>query len=50
MAIFDLKGDAFEVANQKLIYAGRVLKDESTIAENGVKEGTFLVCMAKPKV
>ena len=29
----------------KLIHTGKVLKDDSTVEENGIKEGEFLVCM-----
>lgn len=41
----------FEVERQKLIHAGKVLKDTATIGELGIKETEFIVCMvsAKPK-
>ncbi|EGZ30215.1 hypothetical protein PHYSODRAFT_553293 [Phytophthora sojae] len=40
----------FPVAQQKLIHAGKVLKDDSTLAEYNVKENDFLVVMVtKPK-
>jgi hypothetical protein len=32
-------------ARQKLIHAGKVLKDEDIISSTNVKEGEFLVCM-----
>ncbi|CAK4679587.1 unnamed protein product [Aphanomyces euteiches] len=39
------------VENQKLIHAGKVLKDESKLAEYNIKENDFLVVMVtKPKV
>jgi UV excision repair protein RAD23 len=48
VAIQTAKG--FDPAGQRLIHAGKVLKDEQTMTEAGVKEGTFLVCMvSKPK-
>ncbi|KAH8076963.1 hypothetical protein JL720_10262 [Aureococcus anophagefferens] len=34
----------------KLIHSGKVLKDEDTLADKGVTEQSFLVCMVtKPK-
>ncbi|KAL3674158.1 hypothetical protein V7S43_000119 [Phytophthora oleae] len=40
----------FPVAQQKLIHSGKVLKDDSTLAEYNVKENDFLVVMVtKPK-
>ncbi|CEG40877.1 uv excision repair protein rad23 [Plasmopara halstedii] len=40
----------FPVAQQKLIHAGKVLKDDSTLADYNVKENDFLVVMVtKPK-
>lgn len=41
----------FEVDRQKLIHAGKVLKDTSVISELGIAETDFIVCMvtAKPK-
>ena len=48
-AIYE-KNDDFIVEKQKLIHAGKVLKDEQIISETGVKEGNFLVVMiSKPK-
>lgn len=48
-AIHEKNGD-FIVEKQKLIHAGKVLKDEQIISETGVKEGNFLVVMiSKPK-
>lgn len=35
----------FAVAQQKLIHAGKVLKDESPLSEYNVKENDFLVVM-----
>lgn len=35
----------YAVEQQKLIHAGKVLKDESPLSEYGVKEGDFLVVM-----
>lgn len=39
---------------QKLIHSGKVLKDDTTVASNGINENDFIVCMitkevAKPK-
>ncbi|CAH0480812.1 unnamed protein product [Peronospora belbahrii] len=40
----------FPISQQKLIHAGKVLKDDSTLAEYNVKENDFLVVMVtKPK-
>jgi len=36
-----------EVSWQKLIFAGKVLTDESTLASNNIIEGSFLVLMVK---
>ncbi len=30
---------------QKLIHAGKVLKDESPLSETGINENEFIVCM-----
>jgi UV excision repair protein RAD23 len=50
-AIQGVRGETYAASLQKLIHAGKVLKDESTLEESGVKDGTFLVCMvSKPKV
>lgn len=35
----------FTVDKQKLIHAGKVLKDSQTIEEIGLKETDFIVCM-----
>jgi hypothetical protein len=35
----------FEPETQKLIYAGKILKDDQTVSAAGVKENDFLVCM-----
>lgn len=35
----------FAVAQQKLIHAGKVLKDDSKLAEYNIKENDFLVVM-----
>uniref|UniRef100_H3G763 UV excision repair protein RAD23 n=1 Tax=Phytophthora ramorum TaxID=164328 RepID=H3G763_PHYRM len=41
---------SFPASQQKLIHAGKVLKDDSTLAEYNVKENDFLVVMVtKPK-
>ena len=37
--------DAFPCAQQLLIHQGKVLKDETTMADNKVAEGGFLVVM-----
>ena len=37
--------DAFPCYQQLLIYKGKVLKDETTMEENGVVENSFLVVM-----
>jgi len=44
-AIGELKSE-FPSDLQKLIYSGRILKDENKVAEIGVKEGEFIVVMA----
>jgi UV excision repair protein RAD23 len=43
------------VDRQKLIHAGKVLKDDQTVSSLGIKESDFIVCMvtketAKPKI
>jgi len=49
--VLDLKGKIFsdlklgEVAEQKLIYQGKILKDEQTIASVGMKDGAIVVLM-----
>lgn len=35
---------------QKLIHSGKVLKDEQTIAELGITEADFIVCMLTKEV
>lgn len=35
---------------QKLIHAGKVLKDEQTVTELGLSESDFLVCMVTKEV
>lgn len=35
---------------QKLIHSGKVLKDEQTVAELGLSESDFLVCMLSKEV
>ena len=42
--IFALRPDA-PAERQKLIHSGKVLNNDSTITENNVKEGEFLVFM-----
>lgn len=37
--------DAFPCSQQLLIYKGKVLKDDTTMEENGVVENSFLVVM-----
>lgn len=50
--IADQKAE-FPTTRQKLIHSGKVLKDSQTIADTGIAENEFLVCMltkeAKPK-
>ncbi|KAK7231204.1 nucleotide excision repair protein [Aureococcus anophagefferens] len=51
-AVKGLIGVAAELkaAAMKLIHSGKVLKDEDTLADKGVTEQSFLVCMVtKPK-
>ncbi|KAL0020650.1 hypothetical protein WJX79_001265 [Trebouxia sp. C0005] len=46
----ETKGDAYPAANQVLIFQGKVLKDDTTLAENKVSENGFMVIMVtKPK-
>lgn len=46
----ETNGDAFPAANQVLIFQGKVLKDDTTLAENNVSENGFMVVMVtKPK-
>ena len=35
---------------QKLIHAGKVLKDTQTVAEIGVTEADFIVCMVSKEI
>ena len=44
--IFESKGDAYAIGNQKLIHAGKILGDEVPVASLGLTEKDFLVCMA----
>ena len=37
--------DSYPWSQQLLIHSGRVLKDESTLEENNIKEDSFLVVM-----
>lgn len=37
-------------ARQKLIHAGKVLKDEQLIAELGISEADFIVCMITKEI
>jgi len=43
-AIFAAKPE-FQVDRQKLIHSGKVLKDNVTLAESGITESDFVVCM-----
>ncbi|TMW56205.1 hypothetical protein Poli38472_008853 [Pythium oligandrum] len=44
------EAQSFSIEQQKLIHAGKVLKDESPLSEYGIKENDFLVVMVtKPK-
>lgn len=47
--IADSKSDS-PVERQKLIHSGKVLKDEQTIAELGITEADFIVCMLTKEV
>ncbi|CAI5537053.1 unnamed protein product [Closterium sp. Naga37s-1] len=48
--IFEIQGAAFPREQQLLIHQGKVLKDDSTLAESSVSENGFLVVMlTKPK-
>ena len=44
-AAIEATNDEMKVEFQKLIHSGKVLKDEQTLAEVGVKENDFLVIM-----
>ena len=37
--------DVYPAAQQMLIYKGKVLKDDTTLAENSVTENSFIVIM-----
>lgn len=39
--------DLGDVDSQKLIYSGKILKDEQSVDSSGIKEGGFLVLMIK---
>jgi len=42
----DVQGDALPKERQVLIFQGKILKDDTTLADNGVTENGFLVVMA----
>lgn len=44
-AIETVHGASYPAAQQMLIHQGKVLKDESTLAENNVVENSFIVIM-----
>lgn len=49
-AIAESKGQGWEAANQKLVFAGKILENALSLEASGWKEGQFLVCMVtKPK-
>ena len=41
--------EAKDMSVQKLIYLGKILEDDKTLDEAGVKEASFVVCMGGPK-
>mmetsp|Transcript_42156 Transcript_42156/g.51186 ORF Transcript_42156/g.51186 Transcript_42156/m.51186 type:complete len:387 (+) Transcript_42156:135-1295(+) len=43
------RGDDFPAASQVLIYQGKVLKDDTTIADNQITEAGFMVVMVQKK-
>lgn len=43
------QGNSFEVGKQKLIFSGKILKDDAKLADHGVKENDFMVCMVSRK-
>ncbi|KAF2462333.1 XPC-binding domain-containing protein [Lineolata rhizophorae] len=48
--IHEIKGDGWAPELQKLIYSGKILKDESTVESYNIEEKGFVVCMlSKPK-
>lgn len=40
----------FAAERQKLIQSGKILRDEQTIAEIGITEADFIVCMITKEV
>ena len=50
--VSELKKTIEETKNmtvQKLIYLGKILDEDKTLAEIGVKETSFVVCIGGPK-
>ena len=48
--IIETSQPELKAAMMKLIHSGKVLKDDETLADKGVTEQSFLVCMVtKPK-
>ena len=50
--VSELKKTIEETKNmtvQKLIYLGKILDEDKTLGEIGVKETSFVVCMGGPK-
>eukprot|EP00501_MAST-03F_sp_TOSAG23-6_P001910 GSMAST32.ASY1.ANO1.1990.1 assembled CDS len=43
------QGNSFEVGKQKLIFSGKILKDDAKLSDHGVKENDFMVCMVSRK-
>lgn len=45
-----LRGSDYPAENQKLIYAGKILRDETPVSEYNIEENKFVVVMvARPK-